>query len=128
MNMFVPLSATMSPYFLNARKIFCTLAGNEEMSLPALSRRRAPIGSAPDVEPASCDAGNTYPFVGSTVTRKAWRISSGPNTSSYRTRPGRIARPAASAEVQVSGRRLFVFMSKNAPDAASQFVPSNQTL
>ena len=39
-------------------------------------------------------------------------------TSSYRARPGKIASPAASADVHVSGRRLFVFMSKNAPEPA----------
>ena len=36
--------------------------------------------------------------------------------------------PDASAEVHPSGRRLFVFMSKNAPEPASQFVPLYQTL
>ena len=35
-----------------------------------------------------------------------------------------MARPAASAEVQPSGRRLFVFMSKNAPEPAVHRVPS----
>ena len=39
------------------------------MSTLAFSRSRAPIGSAPFVDPARCDAGNTYPFVERTVTR-----------------------------------------------------------
>ena len=52
-----PLSATITPYFFIARKIFWASAGNEEMSLLAFSLSRAPIGSAPAVEPARCDAG-----------------------------------------------------------------------
>jgi hypothetical protein len=44
-------------FFLKARKIFCTSAGKDEMSLLALSRSRAPIGRAPEVDPASCEAG-----------------------------------------------------------------------
>ena len=57
MYMSEPLSATIRPYFFIARKIFWASAGKEEMSLPALSLRRAPIGSAPAVEPARCEAG-----------------------------------------------------------------------
>src|SRR5438552_2269104 len=118
-----PLSATINPYFMKARKIFCTSAEKPEMFVVDLSRRRAPIGGALAFDPASCDAGYTCPFVSRTVTRNAWPISFGPYTSSYRTRPGSIANPAASAEVQPSGRRLLVFISKNAPEPAVQFVP-----
>jgi hypothetical protein len=57
MYMSEPLSATRRPYFFIARKIFCASAGKEEMSLPAFRRSRAPIGSAPEVEPARCEAG-----------------------------------------------------------------------
>jgi hypothetical protein len=59
MYMSEPLSATRRPYFFIARKIFCASAGKEEMSLPAFRRSRAPIGSAPPVDPALCDAGQT---------------------------------------------------------------------
>jgi hypothetical protein len=57
-----PLSATMSPYFCIARKIFRTLGSDVRSagSLPFtvfLRRSRAPIGSAPVVDPARCDAG-----------------------------------------------------------------------
>lgn len=52
MYMSEPLSATRRPYFFMARKIFWASAGNEEMSFPAFRRRRAPIGTAPEVEPA----------------------------------------------------------------------------
>ena len=60
----LPLSATMSPYFCIARKIFCMFGsvvrntGSEPLTL-VLKRRRAPIGSAPDVDPARCEAGKT---------------------------------------------------------------------
>ena len=57
MYMSEPLSATITPYFFIARKIFWTSAGKEEMFLLALSLSRAPIGSAPEVEPARCEAG-----------------------------------------------------------------------
>src|SRR5436190_1561540 len=59
-----PLSATMRPYFCMARKIFCAFgsevlrAGSSPFTL-VLSRRRAPIGSAPAVLPARCEAGYT---------------------------------------------------------------------
>ena len=69
--MSVPLSATMSPCVFIARKIRRISGGKPVMSLPAFSRRRAPIGSAPGVSPAVCDAGNTWPFVRRTVTRNA---------------------------------------------------------
>ncbi len=39
--------------------------------------------------------------------------------SSQRTRPGRIGNPAASAEVQVSGRRASETKLKTAPEPAS---------
>ena len=64
MYMSLPLSATISPYFCIARKILRRFgsdvrsAGSEPLT-SAFSRSRAPIGSAPDVEPARCDAGYT---------------------------------------------------------------------
>jgi hypothetical protein len=51
------------------------------------------------------------------VKRMTWSISPAA-TSSYRTRPGRIGRPAASPEVQVSGRIAFDRRSQVAPDPA----------
>jgi hypothetical protein len=118
----LPLSATTSPYVFIAWKIFCTYAGWALMSLPGFSRSRAPIGSAYGLVlvVAVCEAGNTWPFVSRRVARNAWRIGSGPKTSSKRTRPGRIARPAASALVQPSGRRPFASRRKTAPEAAFQ--------
>ena len=89
------------------------------MSRPALNRSRAPMGGALAFEPALCDAGQTWPLVPRVVTRKACVISPAPATSSYRSSPGNTARPAASAEVQPSGRRAFVDRSNTAPDPAS---------
>src|SRR5262245_55247060 len=63
MYMSEPLSATMRPCVFMARKIFCTSGVKPEMSFPAFSRSRAPMGSAPWVLPAVCDAGYTWPFV-----------------------------------------------------------------
>ena len=57
MYMSEPLSATMTPYFFIARKIFWASGGKEEMSLLAFSLKRAPIGRAPAVEPARWEAG-----------------------------------------------------------------------
>ena len=39
-----------------------------------------------------------------------------------------MARPAASAEVQPSGRRPLVFRSKNAPEPASHRVPVQRSV
>src|SRR6266545_1303002 len=66
-----PLSATIKPCVFIARKIFWTSGVKPEMSFPAFSRRRAPIGSACEFDPARCEAGKTYPLVARTVTRKA---------------------------------------------------------
>src|SRR5688572_3334395 len=41
-------------------------------------------------------------------------------TSSYRARPGRIGNPAASADVQPSGRSVFDVMFQIAPEPARQ--------
>ena len=41
-------------------------------------------------------------------------------TSSYRRRPGRTGRPAASVEVQVSGLRALERRSKMAPEPPFQ--------
>ena len=53
------------------------------------------------------------------MNRNAWRMSSVPLASSYRIKPGKIASPAASADVHPSGRRSSVERSKIAPDPAS---------
>jgi hypothetical protein len=78
------------------------------------------MGGALAFDPALCDAGQTYPFEPRVVTRSACAISPAPAISSYRTSPGKIARPAASADVQPSGRRAFDDRSNTAPDPASQ--------
>ena len=54
-----PLSATMSPYVFIAWKIRRSASGYEEMSFDDFSRRRVPIGGAPDVDPARWEAGKT---------------------------------------------------------------------
>ena len=54
-------------------------------------------------------------------------ISAGPADSPNRTSPGRMARPAASAEVQPSGRRALLVRSKSAPDPACHRDPSKWT-
>ena len=51
-------------------------------------RSRMPIGGAPAVDPASCDAGHTYPLVDRTVTRKACVISAGPERFIVANQPG----------------------------------------
>ena len=65
MYMSEPLSATISPYFCIARKILLHVgdrlvrsAGSWPSTL-VFSRSRAPIGNAPAVLPARCDAGYT---------------------------------------------------------------------
>ena len=90
------------------------------MSFDAFSRRRVPIGGAPVVLPASVRGGVDV------AVRRPDRDAEGvpdraraPNTSSYRTSPGRMARPAASALVQPSGRRRFESRGKTAPEPAS---------
>ena len=47
-------------------------------------------------------------------------------TSSWRTRPGKMGRPAASALVQPSGRRAFDRRSKYAPEPAAQPEPARR--
>src|SRR5271165_2553086 len=74
----------------------------------ALSRNRAPMGGqAESGEAASWRAGQMKTsFVQSAVKRIAW--STLPDSTSLNSRrPGRIGRPAASAEVQVAGRSEF---------------------
>ena len=70
-NMSLPLSATIRPYVFIAWNSRCTCGEYDEMSTLALSRSRAPIGNAPAVLPARCEAGHTYPFVARTVMRSA---------------------------------------------------------
>ena len=56
------------------------------------------------------------------VNRMACAISPAA-TSSQRTRPGKIARPAASAEVQPAGRNALERKSNFAADPTRQLVP-----
>ena len=53
------------------------------------------------------------------VKRMAWSIRFF-LTSFHRNSPGRIGSPAASAEVQPSGRSLFFFSDQTAPEPACQ--------
>ncbi len=58
----------------------------------------------------------------SVVNRIAW--STWPALTSFqRSSPGRIGSPAASAEVQPSGRSLFDFSDQTAPEPATQRPP-----
>src|SRR5258706_14032530 len=88
------------------------------MSVEPFSRSRAPMGGAERFEPALCEAGQMYPFESRVVKRKACLIGAAPETSSYLTRPGRMARPAASALVHPSGRRWSESSEKMAPEPA----------
>src|SRR4051812_13298011 len=99
-----PLSARMIPYFFIAIMIASAGPENGAVSNVALSRRRSPMGGSDGAAfPAAWVAGWMYPFdVLDTVKRMAWRISPA-IASSKRTRPGRIGKPAASADVQPSG-------------------------
>ena len=64
-------------------------------------------------------------LVTSVVNRIAW--FTGPAfTSLQRSRPGRIGSPAASAEVQVSGRSLFDFSDHTAPEPAVHRPPDSR--
>src|SRR3954471_8358550 len=60
--------------------------------------------------------------VSGTVKRSAWWIAPC-RASAQRARPGRIGSPAASAEVQVFGRRWFERRLQIAPDPACQLLP-----
>src|ERR1051326_1770345 len=97
---------------------------NDETSTLGFRRKRAPIGGwlARLVLPgfAICDAGQRYWLrmiaLGS-VNRSAWRMMPSPpcdtgSPPAGRATPGNIAHPAASAEVQPSVRKLFVFISQ----------------
>jgi hypothetical protein len=57
--------------------------------------------------------------VRSTVKRSAWSMLPVAASPSQRASPGRIGRPAASAEVQPAGRSLFERRSKIAPEPAA---------
>ena len=57
-----------------------------------------------------------------TVKRSAWLIAPFVTASSKRASPGKIGRPAASAEVQPAGRRLFEVRSKTAPPLQLQLL------
>src|ERR1700719_3375139 len=99
----LPLSARIIPYFFSAVRITWSSAGKPEISKLALRRSRVPMGGAlvlVTVE-AQCDAGATKAlWVVGTVNRSAWLMAPAA-TSSYRARPGKTGKPAASAEVQV---------------------------
>src|SRR5260221_8552316 len=55
-----------------------------------------------------------------TVKRSAWSIRPVEASPSQRASPGRIGRPAASAEVHVAGRRAFERRFQIAPEPAAQ--------
>jgi hypothetical protein len=75
-------------------------------------------------------AGGTYAWpVLVSENRTACSIAPLPTTSSWRTRPGRIGSPAASADVQRAGRTWFFLRSHIAPlSAFQQAFPSGNAL
>src|SRR6266498_2347325 len=92
------------------------------MSTLAFRRTRRPMGGRTEQRPlpASCRAGKIWPSqVRGAVKRSAWRITP-VETLLQRTSPGKIGRPAASALVQPSVRRLFERNGHVAPDPAYQ--------
>src|SRR5262245_43780893 len=115
----------MMPYFFMAVATIRACDGRWEMSTLALSRSRRPIGGSDESldDDASCRAGQMYDAcVDATVTRIAW--SMWPDFMSAQvTSPGRIGRPAASADVQPAGRSLLLARSKIAPEPAFQPLP-----
>src|SRR5215813_13934054 len=80
------------------------------MSTLFFRRMRSPMGGQLDQvsqEPAAWVAGQTNPFwLCPTTNRSAWPIHP-ESTSFQRTSPGKMGSPAASAEVQRSGREAF---------------------
>src|ERR1700737_4226172 len=100
----------------------CACALKCEMSKPALSRKRAPIGGSVGsaAAPAWWRAGHKKLRSERTaVKRMAWLMAPA-WTSSQRTKPGKIGRPAASADVQFRGRSALDPNGKMAPDPAVQ--------
>src|SRR3954471_23843968 len=123
MNQLEPLSATIRPYCFIAAAMTCAGPVIPEMSYAAPSRSRRPIGGAValEVSPAQWDAGWIHAScVELTVTRIAWLMWP-EAASSYRTRPGKIGSPAASAEVKPSGRRAAERRSQITPTSAFQW-------
>src|SRR5581483_2260364 len=122
---FEPLSATIRPWRCMARSTTWVSGRKCEMSNDALSRNHAPIGGSVGsaAAPAWWRAGQTKRrSVRAAVMRMAWSTSPAA-TSSRRSSPGRIGRPAASAEVQPFGRRAPLRRSHTAPDPAVGWPP-----
>src|SRR5262245_19673069 len=83
-------------------------------------RSSAPNGMPPLLLPARCRAGQTY-VLASTASRKVTRSAcaiSPADASLARTSNGAIGSPAASPEVQVSGRVALEFKSHAAVEYA----------
>src|SRR4051794_20265404 len=109
----IPLSARISPYFWIARRMVCMFCGYPVISKFAFRRKRCPMGgkAVELFEDAKCRPGHTYArCVTGAVKRKAWLICP-EATSSYRSSPGMIGSPAASADVHPSGRNVLALRS-----------------
>src|SRR5262249_27213859 len=120
-----PLSATIIPYFFSAFRMTSDWPWNRDKSYDAFSRNRKPIGGSLGSvdDDAKCAAGRMNPpCVSGTVKPRAGSMCPAA-PSPYRTRPGRIGRPAASADVQYSGRNLFDDRFQLTPTSASQWSP-----
>ena len=113
-----------------AIRIDRAMVENPERSTLALSRNRCPMGGycSPVKSEAWCRAGHTWAFcVLGAVNRMACLMVPAA-ASSYRTKPGKMGKPAASADVQPSGGRALEDKSKTAPDPACQLMPDARGL
>src|SRR6185437_6156340 len=104
------------------------LAQNRPTAKLARSRNRAPIGGrlGLDPDPAACRAGQMKADrVRWAVNRMAWVIGRLCRTAAWTwakfSRPGRIGRPAASAEVHPAGRSAFEVRCQIAPEPAVEW-------
>src|SRR5271156_2742217 len=85
----------------------------------ASKRKRAPMGGHAALAcPASCRAGQMYASLEHSVVKRMAGSTAPAATSSASPWPGRLGRPAASADVQASGRRASLRRFQIAPDPA----------
>ncbi|HVC71937.1 MAG TPA: hypothetical protein VNC61_16900 [Acidimicrobiales bacterium] len=100
------------------------MAAKVEMSTLAFNRSLSPMGGrAGSAVPASWRAGQMdVSSDAGTVTRLAWSMTPAA-TSSGRTKPARMGRPAASAAVKPAVGRASDPRGKTAPDPALQELP-----
>ena len=122
------MSATYSPWrciaVAIARACVDQLAGITKL---LFKRNSEPNGMLPLLLPARCRAGHTW-VLASTASRKVTRSACGisPDAASLaRTSSGAIGRPAASPEVQPSGRIALEVSSHAAVEYALHWPPAD---